>query len=104
LRYRESCLGCPLMATEDAVTDPRVSPLVDSHAHDGRFGLPGGNMLFSARSAPRLRCAVDGRRARQRRRCRFRVDDARLAEALARLADAGGTVPGATMDSGRSRP
>ena len=88
MRYRDACLGCPLMVAEDAVKDLRASSLVDSHAHDGRFGLPGHDMLFSAASASRLRCSVDGKRARQKGRCRFKVGDDRLREALKRAAGA----------------
>jgi hypothetical protein len=67
MRYGEACLGCPFMVVEDAVPDLRVSPLLDSHAHDGRYGLPGHDLLFSAMPAFRLRCAVDGKRARHGR-------------------------------------
>jgi hypothetical protein len=94
MRYRDACLGCPLLVTENAVPDPRVSSLVDSHAHDGRFGLPGHDMVFSATPASRLRCAVDGKRARQKGRCRFRVGDVRLREALRRAAETTGSRPG----------
>jgi hypothetical protein len=93
MRYRDACLGCPLLVTENAVPDPRVSPLVDSHAHDGRFGLPGHDMVFSAVPATRLRCSVDGKRARQMGRCRFKVDDVRLREALRRAAETTGSRP-----------
>ena len=92
MRYRDACLGCPLVVAEDGVPDLRVSSLVDSHAHDGRFGLPGHDMVFSAAPASRLRCSVDGKRARQKGRCRFRVGDARLCAALRRAA--GATRPG----------
>ena len=87
MRYRDACLGCPLVVVEDAVADLRVSSLVDSHAHDGRFGLPGHDMLFSAAPAVRLRCSVDDKRARQKGRCRFKVGDARLRDALRRAAE-----------------
>ena len=73
-----------MLVVEDAVSDPRVSPLVDSHAHDGRYGLPGHDLLYSVVPGPRLRCAVDGKRARQGARCRFKVGDSRLVEALGR--------------------
>jgi hypothetical protein len=91
MRYRDACLGCPLVVTEDAVPDLRVSSLVDSHAHDGRFGLPGHDIVFSAAPATRLRCSVDGKRARQKGRCRFKVGDARLGEALRRAAGTTGS-------------
>jgi hypothetical protein len=94
MRYRDACLGCPLVVAENAVTDPRVSSLVDSHAHDGRFGLPGHDMVFSAAPATRLRCSVDGKRARQRGRCRFKVGDVRQREALRRAAETTGSRPG----------
>lgn len=81
------------MVTEDAVPDLRVSSLVDSHAHDGRFGLPGHDILFSAAPASQLRCSVNGKRARQKGRCRFRVGDARLRAALRRAAEATGSRP-----------
>jgi len=87
MRYRDVCMGCPFLVTEDAVPDLRVSSLVDSHAHDGRFGLPGHDMLFGAAPAFRLRCSVDGKRARQKGRCRFKVGDTRLREALRRAAE-----------------
>ena len=93
MRYRDACLGCPLMVVEHAVADPRVSPLLDSHAHDGRFGLPGHSLLFSAAPASRLRCSVDGKRARQKGHCRFREGDARLREALRRSAETTGSRP-----------
>ena len=93
MRYRDECLGCPLMVVQDAVADLRVSPLLDSHAHDGRFGLPGHDLLFSAAPASRLRCSVDGKRARQKGRCHFRVGDTRLREALRRAAEATGSRP-----------
>ena len=73
---------------------PRASSLVDSHAHDGRFGLPGHDMVFSVAPATRLRCSVDGKRARQRGRCRFEVGDVRLREALRRAAETAGSSPG----------
>ena len=95
MRYRDACSGCPLMVSEDAVADLRVAPLLDSHAHDGRFGLPGHDLLFSAAPAFRLRCAVDGKRARQKGRCRFKVGDARLREALRRAAETEGSRPAA---------
>ena len=91
MRYRDACLGCPLVVTENAVPDLRVSSLVDSHAHDGRFGLPGHDMVFSAAPATRLRCSVDGKRARQKGRCRFKAGDARLLAALRRAAEATGS-------------
>jgi hypothetical protein len=94
MRYRDACLGCPLIVIENAVPDLRVSSLLDSHAHDGRYGLPGHDMLFSAAPATRLRCSVDGRRARQRGRCRFKVGDVRLREALRRAAETTGSRPG----------
>ena len=84
MRYREACLSCPFMVVEAAVPDLRVSPLLDSHAHDGRYGLPGHDLLYSVTPASRLRCAVDGKRARQEARCRFAVGDRRLVEALSR--------------------
>jgi hypothetical protein len=93
MRYRDACLGCPLQITESAVPDLRVSSLVDSHAHDGRFGLPGHDMVFSAAPATRLRCSVDGKRARQRGRCRFKAGDIRLREALRRAAGTTGSRP-----------
>ena len=86
MRYREACLGCPLLVVEDAATDLRASPLVDSHAHDGRFGPPDHDLVFNAKRASRLRCDVDGKRARQGARCRFAADDPRLVEAPARAA------------------
>lgn len=79
------------MVVESAVPDLRVSPLLDSHAHDGRFGLPGHDLLYSVTPVSRLRCAVDGKRARQRARCRFQAGDPRLVEALTRAECA--TVP-----------
>ena len=94
MRYRDACLGCPLVVTENALQDLRVSSLVDSHAHDGRFGLPGHDMVFSAVPATRLRCSVDGKRARQRGRCRFKAGDVRLREALRRAAKTTGSRPG----------
>lgn len=93
MRYRDACLGCPLVVTENAVPDPRASSLVDSHAHDGRFGLPGHDMVFSAAPATRLRCSVDGKRARQKGRCRFKMDDVRLCEALRHAAETTGSRP-----------
>ena len=94
MRYRDACLGCRLVISEQAVPDPRASSLVDSHAHDGRFGLPGHDMVFSVAPATRLRCSVDGKRARQRGRCRFEVGDVRLREALRRAAETTGSSPG----------
>lgn len=94
MRYRDACLGCPLLVTESAVPDIRTSSLVDSHAHDGRFGLPGHDMVFSAASASRLRCSVDGKRARQKGRCRFKAGDVRLREALSRAAETPGSRTG----------
>jgi hypothetical protein len=94
MRYRDACLGCPLVVAENAVPDPRASSLVDSHAHDGRFGLPGHDMVFSVAPATRLRCSVDGKRARQRGHCRFKVGDVRLREALRRAAETTGSGPG----------
>jgi hypothetical protein len=94
MRYRDACLGCPLMVAENAVPDLRVSSLVDAHAHDGRFGLPGHDMVFSVAPATRLRCSVDGKRARQRGRCRVKVGDVRLREALRRAAGTSGSSPG----------
>ena len=93
MRYRDACLGCFLLVTENAVPDLRASSLVDSHAHDGRFGLPGHDIVFSATPASRLRCAVDGKRARQKGRCRFKVGDDRLREALRRAAETTGSRP-----------
>ena len=93
MRYRDSCLGCPLVVTENAMPDLRVSSLVDSHAHDGRFGLPGHDMVFSPATATRLRCSVDGKRARQKGRCRFKEGDAHLREALRRAAETTGSRP-----------
>ena len=63
MRYRDACLGCPLVVTENALQDLRVSSLVDSHARGGRTGLPGHDMVFGAVPATRLRCSVDGKRA-----------------------------------------
>jgi hypothetical protein len=94
MRYRDECLGCPLLVIENAVPDLRASSLVDTHAHDGRYGLPGHDMVFSAAPATRLRCSVDGKRARQRGRCRFKVDDVRLRQALRRAAGTTGSRPG----------
>ena len=93
MRYRDACLGCSLLVSENAVPDLRASSLVDSHAHDGRFGLPGHEMVFSAAPASRLRCAVDGKRARQKGRCRFEAGDVHLREALRRAAETPGSRP-----------
>ena len=93
MRYRDACLGCPLVVTENALPDLRVSSLVDSHGRDGRTGVPGHDMVFSAVPAIRLRCSVDGKRARQRGRCRFKVGDVRLREALRRAAETTGSRP-----------
>jgi len=82
--YREACLGCALLVVEAAVPDPRASPLVDSHAHDGRFGLPGHDLVYSSKASSCLRCAVDGRRVRQGARCHFAAGDSRLIAALER--------------------
>jgi hypothetical protein len=95
MRFRGACLGCPFMVIENAVPHLRVSPLLDSHAHDGRYGLPGHDLLFSATPALRLRCAVDGKRTRQGGGCRIKVGDARLVEALKRTAEATGSRPDA---------
>jgi len=65
MRFRGACLGCACTVVENAVHDLRVSPLLDSHAHDGRYGLPGHDLLFSEMPALRLRCAVDGKRTRK---------------------------------------
>ena len=86
-------MGCFPLVSENAVPDLRASSLVDSHAHDGRFGLPGHEMVFSAAPASRLRCAVDGKRARQKGRCRFEAGDVRLREALRRAAETTGSRP-----------
>jgi len=101
MRYRDACLGCPLLVTESAVPDLRVSSLVDSHAHDGRFGLPGHDMVFGATPASRLRCAVDGKRARQKGRCRFEAGDVRLREALRRVAENAGSKPTESTTEGQ---
>ena len=58
MRYRDACLGCSLMVVEQAVADLRVSPLLDSHAHDGRFGLPGHDLTLQRRA--RLSAALFG--------------------------------------------
>lgn len=93
MHHRDACLGRPLVVTENAVPDLRVSSLVDSHAYDGRFGLPGHDMVFSAAPATRLRRSVDDKRARQRGRCRFKAGDVRLREALRRAAETWGSRP-----------
>ncbi len=99
MRYRAACLGCRFIVVESAVPDLRVSPLLDSHAHDGRFGLPGHDLLYSVTPASRLRCGVDGRRARQNARCRFTVGDPRLEEALGRSEAATDPTPDTRDDA-----
>ena len=91
------------MVVQDAVSDPRVSPLVDSHAHDGRWGLPGHDLLYSAVPTIRLRCAIDGKRARQGARCRISMGDSRLAEAISDAERAKKPRPGADDDTSPHR-
>jgi hypothetical protein len=81
-RYRERCRGCPFLIVVEAVSDPQVIPLLQTHRHDGRWNLPGHRLLWEPRtSTPTFRCRVDGRRTGQEVRCRLSADDPRLAAA-----------------------